>query len=76
MDSVLDFMTQTVKNKSRYSDEKLVTQVGTAVLNGLGNLLDITAYEAKEEISVEDTSLVIITKDRREKVIKERDIMV
>ncbi|XP_068684192.1 polycystin-1-like protein 2 [Montipora foliosa] len=67
MDSVLDFMTQTVKNKSRYSDEKLVTQVGTAVLNGLGNLLDITAYEAKEEISVEDTSLVIITKDRREK---------
>ena len=61
------FMTQTVKNKSRHNEE-LVEQVGTALLNGMGNLLDITAYEAKEDRSEEDESLIVITNERREKV--------
>lgn len=67
MNSVLEFMTQTVKNKSRQGDEGLVARVGTAVLSGLGNLLDITAHEARGEIDDENT-LIVITKNRREKV--------
>ena len=67
LDSMADFMTQTVKNKSRHNEE-LVEQVGTALLNGMGNLLDITAYEAKEDRSEQDESLIGITNERRDKV--------
>lgn len=68
MHSVLEFMTQTVKSKSRQGarDEGLVARVGTAVLSGLGNLLDIAAHEARAERDEE--TFIIITKSRREKV--------
>lgn len=70
LDSMAAFMTQTVKNKSSHNEE-LVEKVGTALLNGMGNLLDITAYEAKENRSEEDESLIAITNERREKVKKD-----
>ena len=60
-------MEQKVNNKSNH-DEELIEHVGTALLNGLGNLLDITAHEAKEDIRGEDMPLIIITNERREKV--------
>ena len=68
LESITAFMTQNVRNNSVQNDEKLVEQVGTALLNGLGNLLDITAYEASESINDEDAPLIAISNERREKV--------
>ena len=63
-----DFMNQQVNNKSNYCSEELVENVGTSLLNGLGNLLEITSHEAKEDISGEEMPPVVITNERREKV--------
>lgn len=68
LESMTAFMTQNVRNNSVQNDEKLVEQVGTALLSGLGNLLDITAYEASENINDEDAPLIAISNERREKV--------
>ncbi|KAL9952359.1 hypothetical protein ACROYT_G039604 [Oculina patagonica] len=67
LDSMANFMDQEVNNKSNHDSEELIEHVGTALLNGLGNLLDITAHEAKEDISGEDLPPIIITNERREK---------
>ena len=67
LDSMTAYMTQQVKN-TKHGGKELVERVGTALLNGLGNLLDITAHEAKEDRSVEDESLIVITNERKEKV--------
>ena len=64
-----NLMNQEVNNRSSYGSEELIEHVGTALLNGLGNLLDITAHEAKEDISGEEMPPVIITNERREKVL-------
>lgn len=63
-----DFMNQQVNNKSNYGSEELIEHVGTSLLNGLGNLLEITSHEAKEDISGQEMPPVIITNERREKV--------
>ena len=68
LDSMADFMNQQVNNKSNYGSEELVENVGTSLLNGLGNLLEITSHEAKEDISGEEMPPVVITNERREKV--------
>ena len=68
LDSMANFMNQEVNNKSNYGSEELIEHVGTALLNGLGNLLDITSHEAKEDISGELMPPVLITNQRREKV--------
>ena len=68
LDSMADFMNQQVNNKSNYGSEELVENVGTWLLNGLGNLLEITSHEAKEDISGEEMPPVVITNERREKV--------
>lgn len=68
LDSMADFMNQQVNNKSNYVSEELVEHVGTSLLNGLGNLLEITSHEAKEDISGEEMPPVIITNERRQKV--------
>lgn len=68
LDSMANFMDQEVNNKSNHDSEELIEHVGTALLNGLGNLLDITAHEAKEDVSGEDLPPIIITNERREKV--------
>ena len=65
--SLTEFMEQSVSNKS--NSEEPVEHVGAALLNGLGNLLDITAHEAKEDITGEELPPVIITNERREKVL-------
>jgi len=57
-----------VKDKSNYNPEGLIEQVGTSLLNGLGNLLEITSHEAKEDISGEEMPPVIITNVCRRKV--------
>lgn len=72
LDSLAAFMAEKVNNKSNHDDEEeLVEQVGTALLNGMGNLLDITANEAKEDSGEDEESLIIITNERREKVMVE-----
>ena len=64
-----DFMTLKLNNKSNHDDEEIVEQVGTSLLNGLGNLLDITAHEAKEDSGEEEEeSLVVISSERKQKV--------
>lgn len=63
-----DFMNQHIKNKSNYGSEELIERVGTSLLNGLGNLLEITSHEAKQDISGEEMPPVLITNERREKV--------
>ena len=68
LDSLADFMSQQVNNKSNYGSEERIEHVGTSLLNGLGNLLEITSHEAKEDISGEDMPPVEITNERRTKV--------
>lgn len=68
MDSMADFMNQHINNKSNYGSEELIERVGTSLLNGLGNLLEITSHEAKQDISGEEMPPVLITNERREKV--------
>lgn len=63
-----DFMNQHINNKSNYASEELIERVGTSLLNGLGNLLEITSHEAKQDISGEEMPPVLITNERREKV--------
>jgi len=63
-----DFMNQHINNKSNYGSEELIERVGTSLLNGLGNLLEITSHEAKQDISGEEMPPVLITNERREKV--------
>ena len=63
-----DFVSQQVKNKSNYGSEELIAHVGTSLLNGLGNLLEITSHEAKEDIGGEEMPPVVITNERRQKV--------
>ncbi|PFX27651.1 Polycystic kidney disease protein 1-like 2 [Stylophora pistillata] len=65
LDSMANFMEKSVNNKS--SSEGSVEHVGAALLNGLGNLLDITSHEAKEDTSGEELPPVQITHERREK---------
>ena len=64
-------MNQRINNKSNNSSEELVELaelVGTSLLNGLGNLLEITSHEAKEDISGEEMPPVLINNERRKKV--------
>lgn len=61
------FMTQET-GKSKHGEEELIEQTGTALLNGLGNLLDITSHEARDGNSVDEESLFVSTPARREKV--------
>ena len=61
-------MNQRINNKSNNSSEELAEHVGTSLLNGLGNLLEITSHEAKEDISGEEMPPVVITNERRKKV--------
>ena len=63
-----DFMNEGINNKSNNSSEKLIDHVGTSLLNGLGNLLEITSHEAKEDISGDEMPPVMITNERRKKV--------
>lgn len=63
-----DFMNQHINNKSNYGSEELIERVGTSLLNGMGNLLEITSHEAKQDISGEEMPPVLITNERREKV--------
>ena len=61
-------MNEGINNKSNNSSEKLIDHVGTSLLNGLGNLLEITSHEAKEDISGDEMPPVMITNERRKKV--------
>ena len=63
-----DFMNEGTNNKSNNSSEKLIDHVGTSLLNGLGNLLEITSHEAKEDISGDEMPPVMINNERRKKV--------
>ena len=65
---MIDFMNKSVNNKSNYGSEKLVENVSTSLLNALGNLLEITSHEAKEDISGEEMPPVVITNKRSKKV--------
>ena len=62
------FMNKSVSNKSNYGSEKLVENVSTSLLNALGNLLEISSHEAKEDISGEEMPPVVITNKRSKKV--------
>lgn len=66
LDSMTNIMEESVNNKS--NSEVSVEHVGAALLNGLGNLLDITSHEAKDDTSGEELPPVPITYERREKV--------
>ena len=61
-------MNEGTNNKSNNSSEKLIDHVGTSLLNGLGNLLEITSHEAKEDISGDEMPPVMINNERRKKV--------
>ena len=65
---MIDFMNKSVSNKSNYGSEKLVENVSTSLLNALGNLLEISSHEAKEDISGEEMPPVVITNKRSKKV--------
>ena len=65
---ITDFMNERINNKSNNSSEKLIDHVGTSLLNGLGNLLEITSHEAKEDISGDEMPPVMITNERSKKV--------
>ena len=67
LDYMTTFMTQETE-KSKHLEEVLIEQTGTALLNGLGNLLDITSHEARDGNSVDEDSLFVSTPARREKV--------
>ena len=65
---MIDFMNKSVNNKSNDGSEELVENVSTSLLNALGNLLEITSHEAKEDISGEEMPPVVITNKRRKEV--------
>ena len=62
------FMTSQVRNMIYHEKKELVEEVGTAILNGMGNLLDVTSFEARKQRLDEDSAPFAATIDRKEKV--------